>query len=117
METNAVKDDLWVEMVLYHQDRIQHEYAPNLRAAFKREDNTTHSKSMIGNHSISANGLSTLRKLVLNASATEHDKLVSCAYELRTRNTVEGWLQDSSVEVTEKLWVDQVCDHNQGVKT
>lgn len=108
METKAVMDAMWAEIVSYYQDRIQHDYVPNLRAAFKREDNVTHSKITIGNHSISANKLSMLRKLVFDAAATEHAKLVNCAYELRTSTSAEVLLQDSSVEVTEKLWVE-IC--------
>ena len=99
---------MWTEMVSYYQDRIQHDHVPNLRAAFKREDNVTHSKSTSGNHSVSGDKLSMLRKLVFDAAATEHAKLVNCAYELRTRTSVDGSLEDSSVEVTEKLWVE-IC--------
>ena len=108
METKAVKDAMWAEMIPYYQDRIQHDYVLNLRAAFKRKDNVTHSKSTIGNHSISANKLSMLRKLVFDAAATEHAELINCAYELRTSMSAEASLQDSSVEVTEKLWVE-IC--------
>lgn len=99
---------MWAEMVSYYQDRIQHDYVPNLRAAFKREDNMTRSKSTIGNRFIPANKLTTLRKVVFDAATTEHAELVNCAYELRTSTSAKAFLQDPSVEVTEKLWVE-IC--------
>lgn len=95
-------------MVSYYQDRIQHNYVPNLKTAFKREENVTHCKNTIEKHSISANKFSKLRKLVFDVASTEHVNIVNCAYELRTNTSAEALLQDLSVEITEKLWVE-IC--------
>lgn len=108
METKAIKNAIWTEMISYYQDRIQHNYVLNLRAAFKREENVTHCKNTIEKHFIFANKLSKLRKLVFDGASTEHANIVNCAYELRTSTSAETLLQNLSMEITEKLWIE-IC--------
>ncbi|OCK75458.1 hypothetical protein K432DRAFT_429412, partial [Lepidopterella palustris CBS 459.81] len=114
-ENKAIKDSLWNEMLSYHQDRIQSNYIPSLRASFK-DNNTPDNNSPIGSHSAVDDGLSVLRKLAFDVTKPgrtaidKHNKLVTTAYELRMTKSVEEALQSSpgATTKTKKLWVD-IC--------
>ena len=105
-------------MVLYHQNRIQHSYIPNLRASFKAYDavperNDTNTPE---NSSVSDNALSVLRTLLFdrdtNGTSTleKHTRLVITSYDLRrTRNIKEVlYSSPSATSRSKSLWSD-IC--------
>ncbi|MCJ1382332.1 hypothetical protein MMC17_005445 [Xylographa soralifera] len=109
---------LWEEMVLYHQNRIEHSYIPNLRASFKAYDavrrrNGTNTPE---NSSDSDAILSVLRTLLfdrnINATSTleKHTRLVIASYNLRRTRNIEEVLYSSlsATSRSKSLWLD-IC--------
>lgn len=102
-------------MLSYHQGRINNDYIPSLRASFK-DYNTMENNSSSGNHSALDDELSVLKKLTFDATKPgqtaidKYDKLVTAAYNLRMKKSVEEVLQSSAGGNTKmkKLWVD-IC--------
>ena len=105
-------------MVLYHQNRIEHSYIPDLRASFKAYDavprrNDTNTPE---NSSVSDNALSTLRTLLFDRDANgtgtleKHARLVIASYDLRrTRNIKEVlYISPSANSRSKSLWLD-IC--------
>ena len=94
-------------MLSYHQDRIQSNYIPSLRASFKLYNTTDHDHD---------DELSVLRKLAFDVTRPgqttigKHNQLVTTAYKLRVTKSVECALQSSpgATTKTKKLWVD-IC--------
>jgi hypothetical protein len=78
-------------MVLYHQNRIEHSYIPNLRASFKAYDAAPrrNSTNTLENSTVSDATLSVLRTLLFNSNINgtstfeKHTRLVIVAYNLR----------------------------------
>ncbi|KAF2796524.1 hypothetical protein K505DRAFT_406320 [Melanomma pulvis-pyrius CBS 109.77] len=94
---------LWEEMVLYHQNRIEHSYIPSLRASFKAYDavlrgNNTNTPE---NNPASNATLSVLRTLLfdhnINGTSTleKYTKLVIESYNLRRTRNIEELLYSS----------------------
>ncbi|CZR61330.1 uncharacterized protein PAC_11226 [Phialocephala subalpina] len=106
-----VEDNLWKEMVLYHQERIEKDYIPDLRASFKAYD--AKQKSTTNAHVSNIDVLETLRALAFAVSCPgkhtieRHDELVTAAYELQTRGS-DGEPQNWRVgnPASEKVWND-----------
>ena len=105
-------------MVLYHQDRIEKSYIPNLRASFKaydavcgRDDTDTPENS-----SVSDATLSNLRTLLFNSNADgtstleKHAGLVIASYRLRRTRKLEEVLYSSpnATSRSKSLWQD-IC--------
>jgi hypothetical protein len=105
-------------MVLYHQNRIEHSYIPNLRASFKAHDaapgrNGTNTPE---NSAVSDAALSVLRTLLfdgnINGASTleKHMSLVIAAYNLRRTRNIEEVLYSSSSATSrsKSLWFN-IC--------
>lgn len=105
-------------MVLYHQNRIEHSYIPNLRASFKAYDaapgrNGTNTPE---NSAVSDATLSILRTLLfdsnINGTSTleKHTRLVIAAYNLRRTRNIEEVLYSSpsTTSRSKSLWLD-IC--------
>ena len=101
-------------MVLYHQNRIEHSYIPNLRASFKaydavRKGNDTDTPD---NCSVSDAPLSILRTLLfdcnINGTSTleRHKRLVIASYNLRRTRSIEEVLYSSpsATPKSKSLW-------------
>ena len=105
-------------MVLYHQDRIEKSYIPNLRASFKAYDAVCARSDTDTTETISVSNatLSDLRTLLFDSNTAgtstleKHARLVLASYRLcRTRNMEE--LLYSSPNATSRsksLWLD-IC--------
>ncbi|KAF2263123.1 hypothetical protein CC78DRAFT_604897 [Lojkania enalia] len=114
-ETNAMREDLWSKMLSYHQDRIERDYIPSLRASFKSLGIADSSNSRLTSTWL-PNGISTLQELVFRetqlgqSTLDRFGQLVTIAYGLRTTKSVEMALNHSSdaTQKTKKLWV-QLC--------
>jgi OTT_1508-like deaminase len=109
---------LWEEMVLYHQNRIENSYIPNLRASFKTYD-AIHMKNDIRipeNEAVSDATLSVLRNLLfdrnINFTSTleKHTRLIIASYHLRQTKTIEEVLYSSpsATSGSKRLWMD-IC--------
>jgi len=105
-------------MVLYHQNRIEQSYIPNLRASFKAYDavrrrNDTNTPE---NSSVSDATLSVLRTLLfdrnINGTSTleKHTRLVIASYNLRRTRNIEEVLYSSpsATSRSKSLWLD-IC--------
>lgn len=91
-------------MVLYHQNRIEHSYIPNLRASFKaydavrRRDDT----NTLENSSVADATLFVLRTLLFDRNINDtsilekHMSLVIASYNLRRTRIIEEILYSSS---------------------
>ncbi|KAF2127532.1 hypothetical protein P153DRAFT_295156 [Dothidotthia symphoricarpi CBS 119687] len=109
---------LWEEMVLYHQDRIEHSYIPDLRASFKAYDHISTRKETDTpeNNSASDAALSALRTLLFDRNTNnistfeKHAKLVIASYNLRRTRNVEEILHSSSraTSKSKSLWL-HIC--------
>ena len=101
-------------MVLYHQNRIEHSYIPDLRASFKaydaiRKGNGINTRD---NCSVSDATLSILRNLLFDCningtSALEkHKSLVIASYDLRRTRSIEEVLNSSpsATPKSKSLW-------------
>ena len=105
-------------MVLYHQNRIEQSYVPNLRASFKAydavrrgSDTNTPENSLVSDATLSVlrtllfdrdfNGISTLEK---------HSRLVIASYNLRRARNIEEVLYSSpsASSRSKSLWSD-IC--------
>ena len=105
-------------MVLYHQNRIEHSYIPNLKASFKAYDDACKRKGTTTpeNSSVSDTTLSILRTLLfdldinLKSTLEKHKRLVDTSYNLRrTRNVEEGLCSSpSATSKSKSLWLD-IC--------
>jgi hypothetical protein len=103
-------------MVLYHQNRIEHSYIPNLRASFKAYDavRRRNDTNIPENSSVSDAALSDLRTLLfdpnINGTSTlgKHRRLLITSYNLcRTRNIEEILYSSSSATSRSKsLWLN-----------
>ena len=105
-------------MVLYHQNRIERSYIPNLRASFKayddvrRRDDTNKPENSSGSDTT----LSVLRTLLferdINGTSTleKHKELVIAAYNLRRSRNIEEVLYSSpsATSKSKSLWLD-IC--------
>ncbi|KAF2806940.1 uncharacterized protein BDZ99DRAFT_573630 [Mytilinidion resinicola] len=106
----AVKKELWNEMLAYHQDRIQGDSIPSLRADFKALGNSM----SIGNHTTLENELLDFRQLLFDVAKTgqsttdQYSKIATSAYELRMRKRTGEALYSSpgATSKTKKLWMD-----------
>ncbi|PQE08186.1 ott like deaminase protein [Rutstroemia sp. NJR-2017a BBW] len=109
---------LWEEIVLYHQNRIEHSYIPNLRASFKAYDAVRRRNSTANTpetSAISDVALSDLRTLLfdrnINSTSTleKHIRLVVASYNLcRTKNIEELYSSPSATSKSKSLWLD-IC--------
>ncbi|KAF2498689.1 hypothetical protein BU16DRAFT_481792 [Lophium mytilinum] len=105
-QDEIAKEELWNEMLAYHQDRIQSDYIPSLRADFKA----------VGNDVPIDYKLSALQQLVFGvvnpgqSTINHYSKLITAAYELRITKTAEETMHISpnATSRTKKLWVD-IC--------
>ena len=103
-------------MVLYHQNRIERSYIPNLRASFKaydavrkRNDTTTPENS-----SVFDTTLSILRNLLFDhdidgtSTLEKHSRLVIASYDLRRTRNIEEVLcsSPSATSRSKSLWLD-----------
>ena len=105
-------------MILYHQNRIERSYIPNLRASFKAYDNDSRRNDTITaeNSSVLDNALSVLRNLLfdpdINVTSTleKHMGLVTASYDLRGRRNIEEVLYSSpsATSKSKSLWLD-IC--------
>ena len=109
---------LWEEMVLYHQNRIEHSYIPNLRASFKAYDAVRRRSdtSTLENSSVSDAALSVLRTLLFDhntngiSTLEKHTRLVISLYNLRRTRNIEEVLYSSpsATSRSKSLWLD-IC--------
>ncbi len=105
-------------MVLYHQNRIEHSYIPNLRASFKAYDAVRwrNDANTPENSSVSDATLSVLRTLLfdpnINGTSTleKHTRLVIASYNLRQTRNIEEVLYSSpsATSRSKSLWLD-IC--------
>ena len=105
-------------MLLYHQNRIEKSYIPNLRASFKaydavprRNDTTTPENSSVFDTTLSI--LRTLLfELDINDKSTleKHKRLVDASYNLRRTRNIEEVLYSSpsATSKSKSLWLD-IC--------
>ncbi|KAL8833124.1 MAG: hypothetical protein Q9170_004482 [Blastenia crenularia] len=113
---NQSESLLWEEMVMYHQNRIEHSYIPNLRASFKAYDAVQHSNDINtrGNSSVSDTTLSDLRTLLFDCNINgintveKHTRLLVAAYNIRRTKTIEEVLYNSpsATSKSRSLWLD-----------
>ncbi|KAF2681846.1 hypothetical protein K458DRAFT_371081 [Lentithecium fluviatile CBS 122367] len=109
---------LWEEMVMYHQNRIEHSYIPNLRASFKTYDAgyTKNDTSTPENSSVAGATLSVLRDLLFNPNINgtrtleKHTRLIIASYNLRRTRNVEEVLYSSpsATSRSKSLWLN-IC--------
>lgn len=105
-------------MVLYHQNRIEHSYIPNLRASFKAYDAVRwrNDANTPENSSVSDATQSVLRTLPfdpnINGTSTleKHTRLVIASYNLRQTRNIEEVLYSSpsATSRSKSLWLD-IC--------
>lgn len=105
-------------MVLYHQNRIEHSYIPNLRASFKAYDavHRRNDTDTLENNSVSDASISVLRTLLfdrnINDTSTleEHTRLVIASYNVRRTKNIEEVLYSSpsATSKSKSLWLD-IC--------
>ncbi|KAL9614184.1 MAG: hypothetical protein Q9167_001336 [Letrouitia subvulpina] len=109
---------LWEEMVLYHQNRIEQSYIPNLRASFKAYDSIgrKNDTDTSENSSFADANLSVLRNLLfdcnINGISTleRHTKLVIASYNLPRTRDIEEVLYSSPTATSrsKSLWLN-IC--------
>ena len=105
-------------MVLYHRNRIEHTYIPNLRASFKAYDavGTRNDTDTPENCSVSDATLSVLRNLLFDYNINDvntlekHKRLVIASYNLRRTRNIEEVLYSSpsATSKSKSLWWD-IC--------
>jgi len=105
-------------MVLYHQNRIEHSYIPNLRASFKAYDAVSgrNGTNIPENSSVSNATLSGLRTLLfdcnINGVSTleKHKRLIIASYDLRRIKSIKEILYSSpsATSRSKSLWLD-IC--------
>lgn len=105
-------------MALYHQNRIEHGYIPNLRASFKAYDAVSRGNdaNTPENNSVSDGTLSVLRTLLFDrdfdgtSTLEKHTRLVVASYNLRRTKNIEEVLYSSSSATSrsKSLWLD-IC--------
>jgi OTT_1508-like deaminase len=105
-------------MVLYHQNRIQHNYIPNLRASFKAYDaaRTRNGINTPENDLVSDLTRSDLRTLLFDpiiddtSTLEKHMRLVIASYNLRRSRNIEEVLYSSpsATSKSKSLWLD-IC--------
>jgi hypothetical protein len=105
-------------MVLYHQNRIEHNYIPNLRASFKAYDavRTKNDNNTPENSSVTDATLSALRTLLFDRNIDEtstlerHTRLVIASYNMRRARNIEEVLcsSPSATSKSKSLWLD-IC--------
>lgn len=109
---------LWEEMVLYHQNRIERNYIPDLRASLKAYDavRTRNGTNTPENSSDTDDTLSSLRTLLFDRNTDEastlekHTRLVIASYNLRRTRTIEELLYSSptATSKSKSLW-SSIC--------
>ena len=103
---------------MYHHDRIEYSYIPNLRVSFKAYDAVGRRKdtNILENCSVSDATLSVLRNLLFDGKINDiytlekYKRLVIVLYNLRRIRNIEELLS-SSLSATSKLkslWLD-IC--------
>lgn len=105
-------------MVLYHHNRIENSYIPNLRASFKAYDaiHRRHDTNTPENSSISDIALSVLRNLLFDSNIHDtstlerHTRLIIESYNLRRTRNIEEILHSSpsATSRSKSLWLD-IC--------
>lgn len=105
-------------MVLYHQDRIEKNYIPNLRASFKAYDAVCgrNDTDTTENSSVSNATLSDLRTLLFDhytdgtSTFEKYARLVIASYRLRRTRNMEVLLYSSpnATSKSKSLWLD-IC--------
>ena len=104
-------------MVLYHQNRIEHSYIPDLRASFKAYDaaRMRNGTDSLENSSVLDTTLSVLRDLLfdgnINVTSTleKHTRLIFASYNLRrTENEEVLYSSPSANSRSKSLWWD-IC--------
>jgi hypothetical protein len=105
-------------MVLYHENRIEVDYIPNLRASFKAYDAARTRNDIATSSSTSSSDvhLSTLRDLLFNrkrdtiSRSEKYGRLIVAGYDLRRTKGVERMLYSSTgaTSKSKSLWIN-IC--------
>lgn len=103
---------------MYQQNRIEHNYIPNLRASFKAYDAVCadNGSNTAGAHTSADTALSALRVLLFGSNSNDtstlenHTRLIIASYHLRRTREVEKVLYKSlsATPKSKRLWMD-IC--------